>query len=42
LQIELLKEWRIQKQKNSQNGDKLLGKLLMITNAISGGLKNTG
>ena len=42
LQIGLLKEWRIQKQKNSQNGEKLLGKLLMITNAISGGLKHTG
>jgi len=37
-----MKEWRSLKQTNPENGGALLEKLLMITSAISGGLKNTG
>jgi len=42
LQISAMKEWRSLKQTNPENGGRLLEKLLMITSAISGGLKNTG
>lgn len=42
LQISSMKEWRAQQQTHPENAGKLLEKLLMITNAISGGLKNTG
>lgn len=42
LQIGLLKEWRMKKQSPPENGEKMLEQLLMMINAISGGLKNTG
>jgi phosphoenolpyruvate carboxylase len=42
LQITSMKEWRNLQQAQSDDAGKLLEKLLMITNAISGGLKNTG
>jgi phosphoenolpyruvate carboxylase len=42
LQIDTLKEWRAKKQTYPEQAAKLLDKLLMMTNAISGGLKNTG
>ncbi len=42
LQILSMKEWRTLKESNPESADHLLKRLLMITNAISGGLKNTG
>ncbi|MBL8148532.1 MAG: phosphoenolpyruvate carboxylase [Blastocatellia bacterium] len=42
LQIENLKKWRVEKDTNPQLAEQLLNKLLMITTAIAGGLKNTG
>lgn len=41
LQVNKLKEWRMVKE-DSTKGDALLQKLLVITTAISGGVKNTG
>ncbi|MEX2664572.1 phosphoenolpyruvate carboxylase [Candidatus Uabimicrobium amorphum] len=40
LQVKKLQEWRAQSQ--SKEAEKLLKDLLQLTNAISGGLKNTG
>lgn len=42
LHIKYLKEWRAIKDANPIEGEKLLTKLLSITNALSGGLKSTG
>ena len=42
LHIKYLKQWRTIKDKNPEEGEKLLTKLLSITNALSGGLKSTG
>ncbi|MFN7792004.1 MAG: phosphoenolpyruvate carboxylase, partial [Cyclobacteriaceae bacterium] len=42
LQIGTLKQWRVKRQTHTEQAAKLLDKLLMMTNAISGGLKNTG
>lgn len=42
LQIETLRQWRAAKEQDSAAAEPLLNKLLMITTAIVGGLKNTG
>ncbi len=42
LQINKLKEWRAMKETSPEKADQLLTLLLMITTAISGGLKSTG
>jgi len=42
LQIAKLKEWRKVRDVDPEKGDQLLVQLLMITSAISGGLKATG
>lgn len=42
LQIEKLIEWRKLKESNPEKADQVLIQLLMITSAISGGLKSTG
>ncbi len=42
LHIKYLKEWRSIKDTNPVEGEKLLTKLLSITNSLSGGLKSTG
>lgn len=42
MQIQAIKQWRAQKEANSEESDQLLLKLLLLVNAISGGLKGTG
>lgn len=42
LQVDKLKEWRKIKDQDPLKGEELLNKLLIITTAISGGVKNTG
>ncbi len=42
LQIPHLKAWRESRKNNSKEQDELLTGLLLLTNAISGGLKSTG
>lgn len=42
LQVDKLKEWRKIKEQDPVKGEELLNKLLIITTAISGGVKNTG
>lgn len=42
LQVDKLKEWRKIKEQDPEKGEELLNKLLIITTAISGGVKNTG
>jgi phosphoenolpyruvate carboxylase len=42
LHIRYLKEWRANKDENSLDSQKTLGKLLSLINSISSGLKNTG
>lgn len=42
LQISTLKEWRAMKETSPEKADHLLTLLLMITTALSGGLKSTG
>lgn len=42
LHIHYLKEWRSMDDENSIEKEKLLNKLLSITNSLSSGLKNTG
>jgi len=42
LQVNYLREWRILKNSDPQQADVFLNKLLSITAAISGGIKNTG
>lgn len=42
IQIEYLKKWRTIKESNSEESDKYLLDLLLLVNAISGGLKGTG
>ena len=42
LHMKYLKEWRSIKDSNPVEGEKLLTKLLSITNSLSGGLKSTG
>lgn len=42
LQIQTLKRWRTEKETSPKVAEQLLNKLLMITTAIAGGLKNTG
>ncbi|MBX9783361.1 MAG: phosphoenolpyruvate carboxylase [Chitinophagaceae bacterium] len=42
MQLKNLKEWRAQKNSDAQQADMLLNKLLIITTALAGGLKNTG
>jgi phosphoenolpyruvate carboxylase len=41
-QVEHLKTWRSRKDKQDKESQNLLDKLLLLINAISGGLKNTG
>jgi phosphoenolpyruvate carboxylase len=42
LQVQKLREWRKIDQKNTIEAEDLLNKLLVITTAISGGIKGTG
>lgn len=42
IQIDYLKKWRTNKESNPQESDKYLLELLLLVNAISGGLKGTG
>jgi len=42
MQIEKLIEWRELKLTNPEKAEQLLIQLLMITSALSGGLKSTG
>jgi phosphoenolpyruvate carboxylase len=42
IQIQTLKEWRKHEKSDSEEGDKLLLKLLLLVNALAGGLKGTG
>lgn len=42
LQIDYLKNWRSAKANQNEESEQLLSKLLLLTNAISGGLKSTG
>lgn len=42
LQIETLKEWRDVREKDPKKGEELLLMLLLLVNALSGGLKSTG
>ena len=42
LQVKHLESWRAMENKESETGAKLLQKLLLLVNAISGGLKRTG
>jgi phosphoenolpyruvate carboxylase len=42
LQVNKLREWRKLKDEDPQKADALLQKLLVITTAISGGVKSTG
>jgi phosphoenolpyruvate carboxylase len=42
MQTQKLAEWRMIKDTDSQSADVLLNQLLLITTAISGGVKNTG
>lgn len=42
MQTRLLKEWRSIREQNPAEADVLLNQLLVITTAISGGVKNTG
>jgi phosphoenolpyruvate carboxylase len=42
MQIEKLSEWRSMPDKSTQEAEILLNKLLVITTAISGGVKSTG
>ena len=42
MQLSNLKQWRTVKETNPQESDLLLNKLLVITSALAGGLKNTG
>ncbi|ASB49977.1 phosphoenolpyruvate carboxylase [Alkalitalea saponilacus] len=42
MQIDSLRQWRLVKDENPEKAAVLLDKLLIITTAISGGVKNTG
>ncbi|GAA4272182.1 phosphoenolpyruvate carboxylase [Aquimarina gracilis] len=42
IQIDYLKKWRSIRGTNQQEGDKYLLQLLLLVNALSGGLKSTG
>jgi phosphoenolpyruvate carboxylase len=42
IQIESLKNWRAHKESNPEESNKLLLMLLLLVNALSGGLKSTG
>ena len=42
LQLHYLREWRSVKETDLKTSDRLLQKLLIITNAVAGGLKSTG
>jgi phosphoenolpyruvate carboxylase len=42
MHVEKLREWRNIPDKNSEEAEILLNKLLVITTAISGGTKSTG
>ena len=42
LQLQLLAEWRAVRETNEEKSSALLQKLLLIVNAIAGGLKHTG
>jgi phosphoenolpyruvate carboxylase len=42
LHIEYLKHWRSMSAEQRENNDQMLDRLLMITTALSGGLKSTG
>lgn len=42
LQIKALKKWRQLRQTEPEEADKILLMLLLVVNALSGGLKNTG
>lgn len=42
MQLNYLKQWRSTKEVNPQQNELLLNKLLVITSALAGGLKNTG
>jgi phosphoenolpyruvate carboxylase len=42
IQLESLQEWRATKGQNKEQDDALLLKLLLLVNALSGGLKSTG
>ena len=42
LQLEPLKDWRARADKESPEAEHILTKLLLLTNAIAGGLKHTG
>lgn len=42
LHIGYMQAWRAQKETGGESAERLLNRLLMITTAISGGLKNTG
>lgn len=42
LQLQYLQEWRAAKKEDAKKSDELLKKLLIITNAVAGGLKSTG
>jgi len=42
LQLRYIREWREAREKDSEQADRLLGKLLLLVNALSGGLKSTG
>ena len=42
IQLDLLKEWRALKGKDAKAADALLPKLLLLVNALAGGLKSTG
>lgn len=41
-QISLMREWRSLRDKNPEKAESMLPLLLMLTNALSGGLKHTG
>jgi phosphoenolpyruvate carboxylase len=42
LQIRYLKQWRSTREQDPELAEQWINKLLMITNALAGGLKNTG
>lgn len=42
LQLDLIAEWRLVKDSNEAESDALLKKLLLLVNAIAGGLRSTG
>jgi phosphoenolpyruvate carboxylase len=42
IQIQSLKRWRAHKEKDPENSEELLLMLLLLVNALSGGLKSTG